>query len=150
MRRFITRLVAAAARDRDGIAAVEFAVIAPVMVVLLAGAANVGLAVNHNIQLANAARAGAQFATANSSDLTGAGTAASAVLPGSSVATPVMTCTCPMTGQASGGAAILCTDPCTTGMARYVTVTVTMAPPQIPGLAFLTATGLRTVVARVQ
>ncbi|MDB5316891.1 MAG: hypothetical protein JWO24_2735 [Rhodospirillales bacterium] len=151
MRRWISRLAGFAALNRRGVAAVEFAVIAPVLIILLAGAANVGLAVDHTIQLSNAARAGAQYAIANQNDLTGAATAALAALPGSNPPpTAIMTCTCPPSGQSTGGTAVGCTTTCATGMARYVTVTVTMAPPQIAGLAFNVATGSRTVVARVQ
>lgn len=151
MKRFITRLAVFARNSRSGVAAVEFAIIAPVMTILLAGATNVGLAVDHSIHLANAARAGAQYATALSSDLAGARTAALAVMPGATVATPVMTCICPPSGYATGTTTVDCTTTCATGMARYITVTVSMTPTQIPGLAFFSSTAAtRTVVARVQ
>ncbi len=152
MRPLITGFGHFLAHRRDGIAAVEFAVIAPVLIVLLAGAANVGLAVDHAIPLSSAARAGAQYATAAPNDLSGAQAAAAAILSGASVPTPTMSCTCPATGQAVGGATVDCvTNSCTTGVARYISVTVNRAPTQIPGLAFFSsAVASRTVVARVQ
>lgn len=150
MRRFITRLAGLARNSRSGVAAVEFAVIAPVLTVLLAGATNVGLAVDHSIRLANAARAGAQFATVQQNNMAGAQTAAQNMMPGATVALPVMTCICPPTGSATGTTVVACTSTCAGGMARYISVTVTMPPTQIPGLAFVTTAASRTVVARVQ
>jgi Flp pilus assembly protein TadG len=51
---------------------VEFAVIAPVLIMLLAGAANVGFAVDHAIGLANAPPTGAQHIIARPGDIAGA------------------------------------------------------------------------------
>lgn len=152
MRRFITRLTASARDSRSGVAAVEFAIIAPVLIILLAGATNVGLAVDHSIQLANAARAGAQYATVQQNDMAGAQAAALRMMPPEAiVATPVMSCFCPPAGSATGTTEVVCTTTCATGMARYITITVSMAPTQIPGLAFFSsADASRTVVARVQ
>ena len=151
MIRFLTRLVGSARRSREGVAAVEFAIIAPVLIILLAAAANVGFAVDHTIQLANAARAGAQYATVKPDDLAGAQAAALAVLPGSTAMLPVLSCTCPLAGQATSATVVGCGTTCAGGMARYITVTVSMAPPQIAGLAFFNpAAASRTVVARVQ
>ncbi len=138
--------------DRRGVAALEFALIAPVMIVLLAAAANIGLAVDHAINLSNAARAGAQYVIALPSDTVGARTAALGVLPGAVVTVGAMVCTCPAPGESTGGPTIACnTTTCLTGLTRTVTVTVTRAPVQIPGLAFnSTAASTRSVVARVQ
>jgi Flp pilus assembly protein TadG len=97
----------AIARDRKGVAAVEFAVVAPVLITLLAGAANIGFAVDHAIALANAARAGAQHIIAQPGDAAGARTAAQAVLPGSTAAVSPMACTCPASvSAATGGSAV--------------------------------------------
>jgi Flp pilus assembly protein TadG len=143
-------------RDRRGVAAVEFAVVAPVMITLLAGAANVGFAVDHAIALANAARAGAQHLIAQPNDAAGARAAAQAVLPGSTAAVSPMACTCPASvSAATGGSAVNCeTGSCAAniGMVRSLTVTVTMAPRQIPGLATFTPDPVRSrsVVVRVQ
>jgi len=139
-------------RDRRGVAALEFALIAPVMIILLAGTANIGLAVDHAINLSNAARAGAQYVIAVPSDTAGARAAAQAVLPGATVTVGAMVCTCPVTGSSSGGPTVACNvTTCTTGLTRSVTVTVTRAPVQIAGLAFnSTAASTRSVVARVQ
>jgi Flp pilus assembly protein TadG len=143
-------------RERQGVAAVEFAVVAPVLITLLAGAANVGFAVDHAIALANAARAGAQHLIAKPSDTAGASTVAQAVLPGSTAAVSAMVCTCPASvSAATGGNAVDCvTGSCATnvGMVRSLTITVTMAPRQIPGLPSFAANQAttRSMIVRVQ
>lgn len=142
-------------RDRRGVAALEFAMIAPVLIILLAAAANLGLMADHSLQLANAARSGAQYATILPDDPAGAHAAIRSVLPNITQSGIVRSCTCPPSATAaSGGNAVECTMgtcPAGIGMARYVTVTVTMPPPSIPGIAFnTTAAGTRVVVVRVQ
>jgi Flp pilus assembly protein TadG len=135
---------------------VEFAVVAPVMITLLAGAANVGFAVDHAIALANAARAGAQHLIAQPNDAAGARVAVEAVLDRATLDPIVMVCTCPASvSAATGGTTVNCVtgscDP-NIGMVRSLTVTVTMAPRQIPGLATFTPDPVRSrsVVVRVQ
>jgi Flp pilus assembly protein TadG len=144
-------LFLAAIRNRHGVAAVEFAVIAPVLITLFAGAVNIGFAVDNTIRLANAARAGAAYITAVPSDTAGAQSVAQSVLPGATATVGSMVCTCPPSGAATGGSTVGCSTTCGTGMARYFTVTVTRAPTSIAGLAFATAGPTsRSVVARVQ
>ena len=141
--------------DSSGVAAVEFAILAPVLIVLLAGAANIGLATDHALQLGNAARGAAQYLTILPNDATGARAAAQAVLPGAAVTVSAMVCTCPPSAaSATGGSAVSCTTgACAAGigMTRSVSVTVTMASPSIPGLAFAgSPTANRSVTVRVQ
>lgn len=64
--RFLTRRLAALAKQsRRGAAAVEFALMVPVVVAGLTGVANYGLAIFEKIELESAARAGAQMAIRN-------------------------------------------------------------------------------------
>ncbi len=49
-------------RARDGVAAVEFALLAPTLVLLLAGAVSFGDALRVKVEVGNAARAGADWA----------------------------------------------------------------------------------------
>lgn len=58
-----------------GAAAVEFAIIAPVVLALLAGLANYGLAMFEKMELTSAARAGAQYALLDDSDSSAIATA---------------------------------------------------------------------------
>src|SRR5687768_15012073 len=55
-------------RDRTGAAMVEFAVVFPVLVLLLIGAADFGRVFFTSVAVANAARAGAEWGAANSTN----------------------------------------------------------------------------------
>ncbi|MBX6742368.1 MAG: pilus assembly protein [Acetobacteraceae bacterium] len=130
-------------RDRAGVAAIEFAIISPLMVMLLGAAVDLGFAIERSIRLENAARTGAQFATRDSTNLTGARDAALARisdLPGASVPTPVIACLCPnadgtVSGTPSTGT---CSTSCATGMARFISVTATSTfTPIFPTSAFI-------------
>lgn len=115
------------ARGSFGTAAAEFAIVAPVLLSLFGAAMDLGSAIERSIRLANAARAGAQYATAAPSDTTGASSLASSLitdLTGSSV-TVVATCACPSSTTTSTGNAVPCNSTCGSGMAQYITVTVT-------------------------
>jgi Flp pilus assembly protein TadG len=146
-------------RSQAGVAAIEFAVIAPVLILLVGAAMDLGAAIENAVRLENAARTAAQYATRSASDLTGAQSAALATLAGWSNATVSvgpLVCQCPPAGAATGGAVVDCsTYLCATGMQIYITATAThpftsVFPTSslIPFNAFGTLT--RTVVARVQ
>lgn len=111
--------------ERSGVAAVEFAIVAPVLVTLLGAAVDLGTAIERTIHLENAARAGAQWITKAPTDLTGAQAAAQALLTTGGTATTAESCQCPPTGAATGGSVVSCTSTCATGLIRYVTVTAT-------------------------
>lgn len=57
--------------ESKGVAATEFALVAPVLVILALGVIDVGNAVSENFDLKAAARVGAEFAVANSTDTAG-------------------------------------------------------------------------------
>jgi Flp pilus assembly pilin Flp len=64
---------AMARRDEDGAAAVEFALLLPLLVLLLFGLIQFGLAFNTKIQATNAAREGARMAVVGIDDWTDVG-----------------------------------------------------------------------------
>ena len=150
-------------RDRAGVAAVEFALIAPLLITLLGAAVDLGNAIDRSIRLENAARTGAQYATRAPGDTAGAQAAALAVLtaiPGwsdASVTVSAMACTClgangAGTGTPNAGTCGTC--PGTSGEARYVTVTATRPfTPIFPTSSFIPFNNLgatsRNVVARM-
>ncbi|WP_191058664.1 TadE family protein [Geminicoccus harenae] len=104
-------------------AALEFAVILPVLAVTLMGLIDLGSAVQQSIRLEAAARAGAQYAMAAPSDQVGIADAVRAALPDwtdFTVAPAAMTCVCPGTGPA-GCASTTCVAP----LERYVSISVT-------------------------
>lgn len=116
--------------DSRGIAAVEFAIIAPVVLLLLAGATDLGRAVESSIRLENAARAGAQFALRAPNDTAGIRAAAEAGAgPGATVTVTRPPCQCP-TATGANGAVVDCNASCATGMARYVRISITQ--PFVP------------------
>ncbi len=75
-----TRLPCPAAlwRAREGVAAVEFALTAPFLILLLGGAVSFGDALRIRVAVGNAARAGAAWAQLNGFDASGIATAAHA------------------------------------------------------------------------
>lgn len=121
-------LLGKGSRGRGGVAAVEFAIIAPVLIMLLGGAVDIGTAVDRSIRLENAARTAAQYVTRAPADSAGAQSAAMATLAGmtgASVTVGAMACRCPATGSAVGGAVVDCGTTCATGMVKSITVTAT-------------------------
>ena len=146
------RNLLACLRSRAGVAAVEFAIIAPVLITLVGAAVDLGTGVERAIRLENAARAGAQYATRTPSDTAGARAAALATLSDWSNVTVTagpMACTCPTSG-ASGGPVVGCGTTCPTGMARYITVTASRPfTPIFPTSALIPFNNLGTSTASV-
>ncbi len=113
---------------RRGIAAAEFALIAPVVILVFLSAYDVGRAMWRTLQLETAARVGAQYAFANPTDSAGIAARVQASLPGwgnLTIASPTMACRCD-----NGVAANCTTGTCPFGAATvaplaYVSVTVT-------------------------
>jgi Flp pilus assembly protein TadG len=69
-RQRLARFLGRTARDRQGVAAVEFALIAPVLLVMLAGVIDFSLYIGTRIELEQALRAGAQYALKDFTDST--------------------------------------------------------------------------------
>jgi Flp pilus assembly protein TadG len=76
-------LVRALRSNRSGVAAAEFALIAPVMLILLLGVYDIGNAIQQRLQLEQAVRAGAQYALSWPDQISGIKAAITAALPSS-------------------------------------------------------------------
>lgn len=104
---------------RRGIAATEFALVAPVIVLLLLGSFDLASHMQTAIRLERAALAGALYATANSSDMAAVRQQvlnAVSDLSGVVVPQPAITCECVATSVA-------CNTACPSGLVRTMTVT---------------------------
>lgn len=102
-----------------GVAAAEFALVAPVLVLLLLGTFDVATLMQTSIRLERAARSGAQFAMANSTDMAAIQSrviAAWPTLTTADVPLPVSACEC-------AGVTVLCTASCQSGLVQTVTIT---------------------------
>jgi len=102
-----------------GTSALEFALVAPVLALLLFGAYDIANVVQVSIRLERAARAGAQYAMANPSDMEAVRARVIAAWPElttADVPLPVLACECASTE-------VSCTQTCGTGLVRTVTVT---------------------------
>lgn len=108
---------------RRGVSLVEFALIAPVVCLLVMGGFDVGNAIQQSLRLEAAAQAGAQYAFSRPTDSAGMVAAIRANLPGWSditVPSPVAACRC------DDGAAVACSGGvCSTGTpAMYLSIRV--------------------------
>lgn len=108
---------------RRGVAASELAVLAPVLALLMFGAADVAQVMQSSLRLERAARTGAQYAIANPSDLAAVRGAVLAALPGVTGATvpmPVQSCEC-------NAVPVACSATCAGGLMRVITITATQS-----------------------
>jgi len=124
MRRLMTTLISRFLDSRQGTAAVEFSVAVPIMAVIFVPLIDIGMAIYQQMQVQDAAQAGAQYAMAhgwNSSAIQSAVTGATA-LTVSATPAPSKTCGCPSDDAAIAPAS--CTSACPNGQApgTYVTV----------------------------
>lgn len=109
-------------RWRSGVSSLEFALLMPIMLAMLVGLVDWGLAIDQRIQLQTAVRAGAQYALRMPTDTAGitAAVRAAAVDRTLTVGSPVMWCEC-------GGAAASCSGSCDGGLQRFLSVNATQA-----------------------
>jgi Flp pilus assembly protein TadG len=99
-------------KRESGVAAVEFAIIAPLLAIILVGVTELGFAVRQQMQVQEAAAAGAQYASLKGWDPTNISLAVTNTASNSGItATPAPTsfCGCPST---SGIATIVCGQIC--------------------------------------
>lgn len=126
--------------DRSGLAAVELALILPILTLLLAATLNLGMGLHAALEVRNAAQAGAQYAALKGFDATAT---ASAVTSATSLAgisaspAPSQMCGCP---TATGISTISCSSSCSDGSspgsyARIDAQTSFTPPIAFPGLA---------------
>jgi Flp pilus assembly protein TadG len=116
---------------RRAIATVEFALVAPLLLLLLAGILDFAMLLRTATCAAYAARAGVAYGSASataSSNYTGIETAALNAAPGVTGMTATATRSC----QCSGGSAVSCSGSCTSGkMLIYVQVTTQVTAPTV-------------------
>lgn len=162
MRRALRRFAGGAKEGTGGIAAVEFAIIVPVLVLMMISTVDLGMGFYRKMQVQDAAQAGAQWATANGFDSTKISTAVtSATSPSKKnswniAATPAPSqfCGCAAnTGvTANGDTAPFCASRCPDGTVAgtYVTAsaqatyTTLLSYPAIPAsFAFAAQTTVR-------
>lgn len=121
-------LLARAWRRRDGAAAIEFAIIGPLLLSLVIGVTELGLAIRASMLAQEAAAAGALYASQHGWDASGVSAAVLAATDEASLAAspaPQLYCGCP---GASGVAAATCGERCPDDQAarQYVTVSATI------------------------
>lgn len=136
-------------RRTHGGAMIEFAISAPLLMLLSAGVLNYSLALRSAIAVSDAARAGAGYgcmSPANAGDLAGIRAAAADAAPNLSGLTvdaaPVCKC--------ANGSAVSCSGSCASGpLEMYVEVTARSTSPNVfgyPGLPFTGAIRARAVM----
>lgn len=127
-------------RDRSGLAAVELALILPILALMLAATLDLGMGLHAALEVRNAAQAGAQYAALQGFDATAA---ASAVTNATSLAgisaspAPSQMCGCPTaTGISTISCASTCADGSTPGSYARIDAQTSFTPPvAFPGLA---------------
>jgi Flp pilus assembly protein TadG len=129
------RHIAGFARGREGTAAVEFSVAAPILVVIFIPLIDIGMAVYQQMQVQDAAQAGAQYAMAhgwNSSAIVSAVTSATP-LSVSASPSPAKSCGCPASSSVSAAS---CGSTCPDGQTAGTYVTVGAQATYVPLLPY--------------
>jgi Flp pilus assembly protein TadG len=126
-------------RRRAGTATVEFAIVAPVLLMIVLGLMDWGLALEQRLRLQTAVRAGAQFALTAPTDTAGITAAIRAAAPdlaSLSANSSGVWCEC-------AGTAMSCTGSCLPGLQRFLRVDA--SHPYTP----FTPTGPTNIAANV-
>ncbi len=123
-------------RARNGLAALEFALVAPVLLLMMTGAYDIGMAQWHRMQVTNAARAGAAFAGThewNAAAITQSVTEATDYPSITADPAPEKYCGCP--NVTLGIVATACGGTCPTGgpVGTYVKVSARASYPFVLG-----------------
>jgi len=128
---------------QSGIAAVEFALIAPIMMVLLLGLLDYGIAAYHSMELESAARSGAQYARLDSSNTA---LVVTTVKNSTLLDTTKLTVNVTEFCECSDGSSVVCGTTCGVGNVRkYMQINASYAhtPLFIPGI--MTLSGASTI-----
>jgi len=135
---------------RGGIATVEFALAAPLLLLLLAGVLNCAMIFRYATTAAEAARCGAQYGSqsvTNSLDTAGMQAAALTSAPGMTGLTAAASRYC----QCSGGSTVSCGGSCANGkMLIYVQVTTRVTAPTVFSYAGFTLSGATAFTASMR
>ncbi|MDD1520217.1 pilus assembly protein [Bradyrhizobium sp. WBAH42] len=120
----LARHVRNAAGDQRGVAAAEFAILIPLLSLMVVSVTDIGLALYRKMQLENAAQAGAQYAIARGFDTNGIANAVASATSATNITAsppPVQFCGCP---TSAGVSATSCGTVCTGGApaGTYTTV----------------------------
>lgn len=123
LRRSLARLVRRGIGASRGVAAIEFAVVAPMLVAMAIGMVDLGYGVYRGMQVQNAAQAGAQYAVMhgfNAIAIASAITSATGYSDIAAAPTPSQFCGCPTSGAVSTAT---CNSACSDGTlaGTYVT-----------------------------
>ncbi len=121
------RLAQSFAAGRSGLAAIEFAIIAPIFVMALVCSADLGLAFYHAMQVEAAAQAGAEYAAIQGFNAGGISSAVANSTTGFSISAtpaPSQSCGCPSN---SGVTQVACGTTCADGTVAGSYVTVSAA-----------------------
>ena len=147
-------------RDGRGVSALEFAAIAPIMLMLMLGAYDLGNAAQQQIDLQEAVRSGGAYAMNHSTDVSGIQNVVSNSLPSGwtltnpgGVAAVACSCLNTSTGAVTNLAGCTTTnfDTCASGSGLLVSVTATMAYTALtPLLANAIPNNSATYVTRFQ
>ena len=136
MSRWINRTLTQISGDRRGVAAIEFAAIGSLTVILMLGAFDFGNAAQQQIQLQEAARSGGAYAMNHATDVSGIQTIVANALPSGwtltnpgGVATVACSCLDPSSGNVTSltGCSSANFDTCASGSGIIVSITATMA-----------------------
>jgi Flp pilus assembly protein TadG len=118
------RLLRGLAKSNQGVAGVEFAILAPILVLMMICTADVALGIYYKMRIQNAAQYGAQYAIAHGFDSASVAAAISATnsVTGLSVTpAPYQFCGCPTSDGIAGAD---CTSTCPDGSSPGLYVTV--------------------------
>ncbi len=120
---------------RDGVAAIEFAIMAPMLIALLIGTVEIGLAIRAAIETQEAVSAGALYASQKGFDspgIIGAVQAATAHANLTASPAPSEFCGCP---SATGISSTTCSSLCTDGRTarQYVVIHAALPRPSVIG-----------------
>ncbi|HEV2562015.1 MAG TPA: TadE/TadG family type IV pilus assembly protein [Rhizomicrobium sp.] len=94
----LARAISDFAAAKRGLAAIEFAVIAPVMAMMVMCAVDLGLAINRHMQVEDAAQAGAEYAALHGFDATSISSAVTSATSWTGISAspaPTQFCGCP-------------------------------------------------------
>jgi Flp pilus assembly protein TadG len=135
-------------RDRSGVAAIEFALAAPILVAAFVGIADVGMGIYKQMQLVNAVQAGARYAMINgwnSAQIQNAVTSATDLTAVSATPAPTTSCGCPSNATII---AATCGSTCASSAAAGTYVTVNAQFAYTPVIPFVGFGGAVTLVAQ--
>lgn len=139
-------------RSRSGVAAIEFAMLGPVLALSVVVAADIGFGFYSNMQVQNSAQAGTEYAAVHGFDATAVSNAVTNTTPGSGISaspTPSTFCGCPSSDTV---ATATCGSTCADGdlAGTYATVTATKTYSTMIPYPMLPSSYTQTAVSTVR